>query len=131
VSPAYVLDASAILASLYGEDGHDQVDACLDGAVASTVNWAEAATKLVREGHPNPARAMGGLRTLGVRVLPLSADDAITAGRLYAVTKSAGLSLGDRCCLAVTAGLGGIALTADRPWADLDLGPDITVQLIR
>lgn len=52
--------------------------------------------------------------------------------RLQAEAPSLGLSLGDRCCLAVVAVLpGAYALTADSAWADLPDHLDIDVRLVR
>lgn len=48
---------------------------------------------------------------------------------LRPLTKASGLSLADRACLALAKRLDIPALTADRDWADLNLG--IAVQLIR
>ena len=44
------------------------------------------------------------------------------AGRLRAVTRTEGLSLGDRACLATAILLGVAVLTSDRSWLRLDLG---------
>jgi ribonuclease VapC len=125
-----VLDASAVLALIYREPGHDQVLAVLGGAVVSTVNWAEVVTKLTQRAHPDPAAAATGLRSLGLTVHPFAPADAVRTGLLWRQTHAAGLSLGDRACLAVAAGIpDGVAVTSDRAWANLDLG--ITIQLIR
>jgi hypothetical protein len=66
------------------------------------------------------------LRVLGVRIEPL------TAARLWDRARPAGLSLGDRCCLALAERLGCAAVTADTAWAQLDLDDlTLTVRLIR
>jgi ribonuclease VapC len=125
-----VLDASALLALLYREPGHEQVADSLDGAVVSAVNWAEVLQKLAQRGHPAPTSAADGITSLGVQVVPFGRADAACAGLLWSVTRRAGLSLGDRACLAVAQRVpDGVAVTADRAWADLDLG--VTVRLIR
>ena len=49
--------------------------------------------------------------------------------RLRVLTRSAGLSLGDRACLALAQRLGLEAVTAERAWAGLELG--VTVRVIR
>jgi ribonuclease VapC len=125
-----VLDASAVLALLYREPGHEQVAEMLAGAVMSTVNWAEVVQKLVQRGHPAPMVAAEGARSLGVQVVPFVPADAVRTGLLWSATRRAGLSLGDRACLALAQRLPeGVAVTADHAWADLDFG--VTVQLIR
>lgn len=65
----------------------------------------------------------------GVRVEPLSEADAVTAANLWTRTRAAGLSLGDRCCLALGARLALPTVTADPAWAGLDI--DIPVRIIR
>jgi PIN domain nuclease of toxin-antitoxin system len=50
-----VLDASALLALLFKEPGHERVAVAADGALASTVNLAEVLTRFVRDGHNAPA----------------------------------------------------------------------------
>jgi PIN domain nuclease of toxin-antitoxin system len=47
---------------------------------------------------------------------------------LRAETRSAGLSLGDRACLALAGDLGRPALTADKVWRDL---PRVEVRVVR
>lgn len=123
-----VLDASAVLALLHKEPGHDEVAALLDGAVVSAVNWAEVRHKLTQRGI-DPSLA-DTVRVLGVQVRPFGLDDAERAAALWPVTRAHGLSLGDRACLAVTQGISGAeAFTADKAWAELDT--EIEIRLIR
>lgn len=123
-----VLDASAVLAWLRDEPGAAVVDPLLAGGVVSAANWSETWQKLNQHGV-DADRATRRLRVLGVRVEPLTTADAVAAARLWDSTRRAGLSLGDRCCLALAARLECPALTADTAWAELDL--NVTIQLIR
>ncbi|MGH3978195.1 MAG: PIN domain-containing protein [Pseudonocardiaceae bacterium] len=123
-----VLDTSAVLAWLRDEPGAKIVDPLLASGIVSAPNWSETWQKLHQHGV-DADRATRRLRVLGVRVEPLTADGAVAAARLWDHTRSAGLSLGDRCCLALAVRLGCPAVTADTTWADLDL--DLTVHLIR
>lgn len=115
-----VLDASAVLAWLRGERGAPVVEAHLDGAVISAVNFAEVHQKLAQHGV-DADRTTRRLRVLGVRVEPFSPADAVIASRLWPLTRAAGLSLGDRCCLALAARLAAPAVTADTAWTQVDL----------
>ncbi|SFO49006.1 PIN domain nuclease, a component of toxin-antitoxin system (PIN domain) [Pseudonocardia ammonioxydans] len=125
-----VLDASAILALIYREPGHERVTAALPGATASTVNWAEVVTALVRRGHPDPATAAEAIRALGVDISPFTPHQAVRAGLLWATTHPAGLSLGDRACLAAAETSNAeTVLTSDRAWAELETTAPI--ELIR
>lgn len=123
-----VLETSAVLALLRREPGHEVVADLLDGAVISAVNWSEIVQKGIARGWP--LTAVEALRSAGVRVVPFTAEHAVRAAELWSATRTAGLSLADRACLAVTATTAdGEAVTADRAWAELDV--DIPVQLIR
>ena len=123
-----VLDASALLALLFGEPGAELVaDAIADGAAVSTVNIGEVATLLVRHGHDSE-KLLAPVREQ-VTIEQFTYDDALSAGTLYPHTSAKGLSLADRACLSLARRLSAIAITADRAWADLKL--DITIRLIR
>jgi len=129
-----VLDASALLALLKGEPGAERVAEALErGAYLSAVNLAEVLSKLADWGE-DPAEAqarMEGVGLLGaaVEVLPFTGEDALEVARLRALTRAYGLSFGDRACLALARRLGLPALTAERAWAELDLG--IPVEVLR
>ena len=129
-----VLDASAVLAWVFDEPGADRVDeALLRGSVIHAVNWAEVLSKLAERGV-DPGEAEQDLSERGVLGQTLTVDagqpeDARTVAALRPLTRSAGLSLGDRYCLALGMRLGQAVLTADRAWGALDVG--VTVELIR
>ncbi len=124
----HVADASAILAMLDREPGHQRVAAELPATVMSTVNLAEIVTSLINKGIP-AADARRTTESLEIETVPLDRELALAAGALREVTRSHGLSLGDRACLALARHLALPALTADRTWAELDVG--IEIQLIR
>lgn len=111
-----VLDASAILAFLHGEDGADTVE----GALASdprcgSANWSEVAQRVLSTGRDwNLARAL--LASYDVRVEPVIRDDAEWAARRW--RRGEGLSLADRLCLALGERLDAEVLTADKSWGD-------------
>ncbi|MDN5747078.1 MAG: type II toxin-antitoxin system VapC family toxin [Pseudonocardia sp.] len=127
-SDRVVLDASAVLAWLRDEPGATVVDTLLAAGVVCAANWAETWQKLRQHGV-DADRATRRLRVLGVRVEPLTVADAVVAARLWEPTRRAGLSLGDRCCLALATRLECPALTADTVWAELDLA--VPIRLIR
>ena len=64
-----------------------------------------------------------------MEVLPFTGEDALEVARLRGLTRAHGLSFGDRACLALARRLGLPALTAERAWAELDLG--IPVEVLR
>ncbi|HEY0558582.1 MAG TPA: type II toxin-antitoxin system VapC family toxin [Thermoanaerobaculia bacterium] len=121
-----VLDASALLALLQGEPGGEVVEELMETAAISSVNWSEVIQKtLDRQADIEGLRQQ--LEALGLEVVPFTAVVAETTARLRSATRQAGLSLGDRACLATAAVLGLPAVTADRVWPDLGLPIEIRV----
>jgi PIN domain nuclease of toxin-antitoxin system len=124
-----VLDASAVLALIHHEPGHDLVAEHLNGAILGAANLAEVVGTLV-DADLDVRRLRLLLSAAGVLVEPLTAADAELAGALHALEGGRTLSLGDRCCLALTTRVTPpVVLTADRAWSELDL--PIQVRLIR
>ncbi len=129
-----VLDASALLAYLGDEPGADTVaDAIAGGAAISTVNLAEALGTLASRGS-QPASVASELAARGllggaIAVEPFTAADAVEAARLRPLTRTAGLSLADRACLALAGRRSAAVVTADQAWARVKL--DVEVRLLR
>lgn len=122
-----VLDASAMLAVIHRERGFEKLTAeLLARAIVSTVNLAEVQSKLVVSGWP-PDHAWEDATSLVQEVLPFTADHAHIAGNLIAETRSLGLSLADRACLALGIDLKAPVYTGDRSWKNLKLGLQIHV----
>jgi ribonuclease VapC len=119
-----VADASAVIALLVGEPLHRLDPADLNGASVSAVNLAEVLTRLHDLGVPD-ATANASVAELNLRVVPFDEGQARAAAGLRATTRHAGLSLGDRACLALGLHLGSPVVTADRAWVTLQLGAEI------
>ncbi len=128
VSSAVVLDASALLALIFKEEGHDLVARRINSAAISSVNLAEAASKMIDRGHA-PDQVTFALSRARLRIVPFDADLAMASTMLRQGTRRFGLSLGDRACIATARALGVPAMTSDGQWAKLDLG--IEIELIR
>lgn len=125
----WVLDASALLALLNKERGSERiVQAIVDGAAISTVNFSEVVAKLNELGVPEEA-VYQVLDSFGLEVITFDSALAYRTGMLRTSTKQAGLSLGDRACLALAQNLDVPALTADKVWNSLSL--DIAIEVIR
>jgi PIN domain nuclease of toxin-antitoxin system len=126
-----MLDASAILAFLRLEAGHDVVRACLkDGARSCTVSLAEAMTVLIRRGVPKPVAA-ASIEALPLEAVTFDMDLALRAAGLYPKTSQLGLSLGDRACLAAGLRYDDAVVTADRIWLNLPADLGIKIKIIR
>ena len=123
-----VLDASAVLAWIKDEPGHQQVEDVLPEALISAVNLSEVMAKLVERGIPEP-QAISTLEELNLEVVPFDTHLALRTGALRSLTKPLGLSLGDRACIALGMHLALPVMTAERNWQSLSL--PIPIQVIR
>jgi PIN domain nuclease of toxin-antitoxin system len=121
-----VFDASAVLALLNQEQGSEAITALIPDAVISAVNLSEVIAKLAEAGIPE-ANIQQILDHLNLEVIPFNDQQALTAGLLRPSTKSVGLSLGDRACLALGTLLNLPVITSDRAWSNLQLNLDIRV----
>ena len=121
-----VLDTSAVLAVIYGEDGATEAKAHLDGGSISRVNVAEVLTDLKRVGYGTPAEGVQILNKLGLRFRSVYDNHVERVAELKQIR---GLSLGDCFCIALAEAVGEPLITSDQQWAKLQLS--IPVQLIR
>lgn len=99
-----------------------------ESAAVSSVNWSEVFAKLV-ERRLADAHILQILGRLRLRIEPFTSEDARRAGSLRRLTRAAGLSFGDRACLALGDRLSAVVLTADQTWSRIGLG--IAVEQIR
>ncbi|MET1755926.1 type II toxin-antitoxin system VapC family toxin [Novosphingobium sp. RD2P27] len=111
----FVLDASALIAMLKQEKGAAKVAKGIASARMCAVNYAEVISHYSHLGMP-PAAIDAMLDPLPIAIIPADRDISRIAGRLRAVTSSAGLSLGDRYCLALAHRDGLPAWTSDTQW---------------
>jgi ribonuclease VapC len=122
-----VLDASALLAILNQEPGADALTpSLLTAAVAGTVNLAEVQGKLVEHGLSSDEAWEATLSPIREAVA-FTAQQAKLVGSLIPKTRSLGLSLGDRACLALGITLNAPVYTADKSWKALRVGVRIHV----
>lgn len=121
-----VLDASALLALLAGEPGADEVEALLDGAIMSAVNLAEVLQESEQHGIETEGLEFD-LEALGLELSPFDVLQARAATGIWARAPRAGLSLGDRACLALADAIGGTAVTTDRRWSRTKHGVPVRV----
>jgi PIN domain nuclease of toxin-antitoxin system len=92
----------------------------------SAVNLSEVVTKAIDTGMTlEEARLV--VAGLPCEIVPFDVEQAFLAAALRGATRSFGLSLGDRACLALGLNTGHPVVTADRVWDQCDVG----VQVIR
>lgn len=125
-----VLDASAVLALLKGEPGGTKVASILADAAIGVFNFAEVVSHFVRLDVPND-EIETMLHALPLTIVAADTDLAWEAGRLRASTAGAGLSLGDRFCLALAKREKLPAWTADKAWKSVADAAGVKVTLIR
>jgi ribonuclease VapC len=121
-----VLDASAVLALLAEEPGADEVEALLDGAIMSAVDLAEVLQKSQQHGVDTEGLEFD-LEALGLELAPFDARLARATTEIWIRVPRAGLSLGDRACLALADTIGGTAVTTDRRWSGAKHGVRVRV----
>lgn len=128
----HVLDSSALLAVSKGERGAEFVIDLINSkdCVISSVNMAEVATRLLDMGLP--AQELNrAVAQFGVDVIDFNQEQALACAALRPLTKSSGLSLGDRACLALAKLMEGCTVTADRAWTDVAEAAGVKVLMIR
>ncbi|MEX6508065.1 type II toxin-antitoxin system VapC family toxin [Jiella sp. M17.18] len=123
-----MLDSSAVLAYLWSEPGSDDLASLIPDGRISSVNVVEVVSKLIDHGLTGEAAKLL-LAGLDLATVPFDRIQAQLAGTLRTETRRMGLSLGDRACLALALQEKARVVTADRAWADIDIG--VEVELIR
>ncbi|MEM8669465.1 MAG: type II toxin-antitoxin system VapC family toxin [Planctomycetota bacterium] len=120
-----VLDASAVIAFVKRERGHEIVREWISGSVLSAVNYAEVLQTLGKtSGNRNLIEAT--LSNLRVSVADFDADHARNVAELYAIANK-GISLADRACMAVGRTLDLPIVTGDHKWSELELNHELII----
>lgn len=125
-----VLGALAVLAVLFKKPGAEITRTHLQAGVIGAANLAEVLAKLSDHGLPAPEAARA-VAILGLEVTPMTEAQAQRSAGMRAATRVAGLSLGDRACLALAVELGAPAVTADRGWAGIAEATGVKVEVVR
>jgi PIN domain nuclease of toxin-antitoxin system len=125
-----VVDASAVLAVLRDEPIAATDRPLLANGLISAVNVAEVVAKLSDFGAPVET-IHAALRDMSLAVEPFDEEAALLSGQLRVETRQAGLSLGDRACLALAKRHRLVALTTDRGWLKVADAIGVEVRCIR
>jgi len=125
-----VIDASALIAFLRRETGHERVAEILDQSdcMLSAVTRTEVLGKLVGSGSYTETEVQEALEPLAdaLEVVPFDVEQSELAAFWYARRRPYNLSLGDCVCLALAEARGLEVLTAESAWAKL---PNLRVKI--
>jgi PIN domain nuclease of toxin-antitoxin system len=116
-----VLDASALIAFLRKEPGAIRVAKVITRSCISAINLAETISKMVEYGKPLEAVSFQ-IERLQIPVIPFDSEQAKIVASFWKPRRSAGLSLGDRACLALALKVSLPALTTESTWEKCNLG---------
>jgi PIN domain nuclease of toxin-antitoxin system len=121
-----VLDASALLAWVLKERGHETVYRLLPFGVITAPNLIEVLTRAVSRGHTMaPGHLHGRILDTGLHVESVTDDDVARATELILASRAlageGSLSLGDALCLACAERLKLTVTGGDQLWELLDL----------
>jgi len=125
-----VVDASAVMALMLGEQGADIVIDAVRGSLMSAVNVSECCARGVERGA-KAQDVLSIIQGFDVQVVPFDLVHALETAELRESTRSLGASLGDRACMALGRRHGLAILTGDRRLAGVDPSLGIDVRLIR
>ena len=125
-----ILDASALLALLKLEPGHEAVEGAILGSMISAVNLGEVAQRLLRQGWTR-AQFEQTATALDILVVSVDAPLAIDAAEIREIGRKAGLSQADCVCLALAKREGAVAMTADRRWREVEGAVEVELRIIR
>jgi PIN domain nuclease of toxin-antitoxin system len=123
-----VFDASVVLAAVLREPGHEAILRQEGALLISAVNLAEARSRMVDKGYEREAIDQS-ISLFNLSVIPFDEEQATVTSELRRSTRAAGLSLGDRACIALAMTKGARVMTADRIWERASL--PVEIELIR
>lgn len=127
-----LLDASVVLGYLNNEPGKEAIESVLltGEACISVVNLAEVISKLCDWGM-SPQAAQEAFDKLALKLEPFTAETSLETARLRPLTRTLGLSLGDRACLATASLRHYPVLTGDRPWLNVAQALSLDIKTFR
>lgn len=124
-----LLDASALIALIKKEKGFQVVEDVLAHSAISTVNFSEFISTLAREGISSEDTDLL-IENIVPEIILFDYSISVITGKLVTITKSKGLSLGDRACIATALQFDLLVYTTDTVWEELDI-PNLKLKLIR
>lgn len=125
----YILDASSLLALIKNEPGSQMVEELLGHIIMSSINVSEVAATLMQS-TMTFEESQECILPLISSLIPFDEPQAFQTAALKKQTKSWGLSLGDRACIALGMTKQLPIYTADRIWKELKI-EGVDIRLIR
>jgi len=122
----HLLDTSALIALLKKEPGYERIENIIANSAISSVNLCELVSVLARSGISD-LDIDEMIKDIVPEIIPFCEDTSIKAGKLLTLTKTYGLSLGDRACIATGDYYKMEIHTTDKVW--LKLQPQITAKI--
>ena len=122
-----ILDASALITLLSREKGYEIVASVLPKSIMSSVNVAEVGKFLIEKRALSKEEVFNIIHSLIEKIMPFDTNLALTSADIISRTKSLGLSLGDRACLALGISTGYTVYSSDRIWSQLELECKVVV----
>ena len=119
-----ILDASALLALIFDEQGADVVVTQVRDSRILSVNFSEVVQRVLTI-DGNPDRAEEAIDLLNITVVPFDRRLARLTAEMRTITSFMGASFADRACLALALASGDPVLSSDQDWRKLDIGIDI------
>ena len=123
-----VFDASAILAVLNREHGHEHAAESIFGSTVSAVNYGEVLKKAAERGG-SIAHVQAILLQQRLDVVPFDMVHAARAAEIWQECKPFGLSFADRACMSLGMMLDATVVTAEENMERTELS--LTVDVIR
>lgn len=119
-----VLDASAIVAVLRKEPGHEQVIPHLRGSLVSSVNLAEVfCVTQLRGSRPEIDQLI--VSRMRIEHVPFDDAQARMVASIFSRTRGGTVGMADRACMALGLIHGLPVLTADHDWLAHDVGVEV------
>lgn len=116
-----VLDASALIALFAKENGYQLIKKYMKDGVISSVNIAEVYKYCIEIQGLAEEDAKTLIKLSDIKIIDFCHEQALISANVIHKTKTYGLSLGDRACIALAMLKNYSILTCDRIWQKLDL----------
>ena len=120
-----VFDSSALIALFAKENGYETVKQHMKGAIISSINIAEVYKYSIEVQNLTENDCKNLVKLLGIKIIDFCEEQALITAKIIKKTRTFGLSLGDRACIALAMFKNYPILTCDKIWQKADLDVEI------